>query len=302
MYNPLLDCLIYVAETGTFTKAGEIMSISATAVMKQINALEKHLDLKLFNRSNQGVSLTPAGREVYSFAVKIKKSSSDFLEDLRHRTDPDSAVLRIGFSMLRPCEPFLNLWYRIRHQFPAYSLSLVSFSDDLTGWMCGASGAENDFDIAVTVCDKDRVPENMSFLPIGRYGICCAMSRSRDMDAGSRGLPPARLSAEHLRGRTVLMPKRGLYAELDGLRDRLCSEADISIEDTEDLYSHEALAICRNTDKLLISPDCWHGADPSLILFPVEPPRGLTFGLMYREDPVEPVKRVIAAVREEAGI
>src|SRR5699024_4942104 len=172
-------------------------------------ALEMHLELKLFNRSNQGVSLTLAELEAYSFAVKIQKSSSDLLEDLRHRTDPNYLVLRIRFSMLRLYDSFLNLWYIIRHQFPAYSLSLVSFSDDLTGWMSGASGAENDFDIAVTVCDKDRVPENMSFLPIGRYGICCAMSRSRDMDAGSRGLPPARLSAEHLRGRTVLMPKRG---------------------------------------------------------------------------------------------
>ena len=40
MYNPLLDCFIYVAEHGTFTKAGEIVLISPTAVMKQINALE----------------------------------------------------------------------------------------------------------------------------------------------------------------------------------------------------------------------------------------------------------------------
>lgn len=41
MYNNLLTTLIAVADCGSFTKAAERLYISPTAVMKQINALEK---------------------------------------------------------------------------------------------------------------------------------------------------------------------------------------------------------------------------------------------------------------------
>lgn len=43
MYNPLLNTFVAVADCGSFTKASETLFISPTAVMKQMNALEKHL-------------------------------------------------------------------------------------------------------------------------------------------------------------------------------------------------------------------------------------------------------------------
>lgn len=46
MYNPLLNTFVAVADCGSFTKASEVLFISSTAVMKQMNALEKHLELK----------------------------------------------------------------------------------------------------------------------------------------------------------------------------------------------------------------------------------------------------------------
>ena len=52
MYNPLLDTFIAAADCGSLTKASEQLYISATAVMKQINALEAHMDLKLFAFGN----------------------------------------------------------------------------------------------------------------------------------------------------------------------------------------------------------------------------------------------------------
>ena len=58
MYNPLLDTFIAVADCKSFTKAADKLYISPTAVMKQMNTLENHLNLKLIERSPSGVSLT----------------------------------------------------------------------------------------------------------------------------------------------------------------------------------------------------------------------------------------------------
>ncbi|MGN0598984.1 MAG: LysR family transcriptional regulator [Oscillospiraceae bacterium] len=47
MFNPQLKAFVTAADCGSFTKAAEKLFISPTAVMKQINALEDHLGLKL---------------------------------------------------------------------------------------------------------------------------------------------------------------------------------------------------------------------------------------------------------------
>ena len=65
MYNSVLDTFITVAECGSFTKASELLYISPTAVMKQMNTLEAHLDIKLTERTPTGVKLTAAGEIIY---------------------------------------------------------------------------------------------------------------------------------------------------------------------------------------------------------------------------------------------
>ena len=62
MYNAQLETFIVVAESGSFLKAAEKLYITPTAVMKQINALEKRIGVKLLERSNHGLFLTEAGR------------------------------------------------------------------------------------------------------------------------------------------------------------------------------------------------------------------------------------------------
>ena len=68
MYNPQLETFICVVESGTFNKAAEKLYISAPAVIKQINSLEKSLNLQLFNRTHRGLLVTPAGESLYKDA------------------------------------------------------------------------------------------------------------------------------------------------------------------------------------------------------------------------------------------
>lgn len=54
MYNKQLDTFIQVADQGSFSKAAEVLYISPTAVLKQINLLENDLGFPLFVRTNRG--------------------------------------------------------------------------------------------------------------------------------------------------------------------------------------------------------------------------------------------------------
>ena len=64
MYNRILDTFIAVADSGSFTKAADSLYISPTAVMKQMNTLEKDLNLVLMERTpGDTLPLTTSSRD-----------------------------------------------------------------------------------------------------------------------------------------------------------------------------------------------------------------------------------------------
>ena len=77
MYNRQLDTFIQVADHGSFSKAAEVLFISPTAVLKQVNLLENELGFPLFVRTNRGISLTEAGKSLYKDAKYIIRYSRD---------------------------------------------------------------------------------------------------------------------------------------------------------------------------------------------------------------------------------
>ena len=50
-----------VAESGSFTRAGETLNLSQSAVSRQIRSLEDSLRLPLFHRHARGLILTEQG-------------------------------------------------------------------------------------------------------------------------------------------------------------------------------------------------------------------------------------------------
>ena len=56
---------VHVAETESFTQASKKMFISTAQVSRQISALEKRLNIKLFYRTTRKVSLTEEGLIFY---------------------------------------------------------------------------------------------------------------------------------------------------------------------------------------------------------------------------------------------
>ena len=53
-----------VAETGSFTKAGDALNVSHAAISQQVRALEARLDAPLIERSGRGIVLTDAGGQL----------------------------------------------------------------------------------------------------------------------------------------------------------------------------------------------------------------------------------------------
>ena len=133
MFNPILNTFISVIDCGSFTKAAEQLNISTTAIMKQMNTLEKHLNLKLIDRTPTGVRYTQAGKIIYRDAKFIIDYSKKSITEAKAAASDDGIVFRAGTSKLAPARAFMDLWYQVSPDFPENKLQLVSFEDDTQG-------------------------------------------------------------------------------------------------------------------------------------------------------------------------
>lgn len=99
MYNPQLETFIQVVEAGSFNKAAEKLFISPPAVIKQINLLERSLNIELFIRTHRGLVLTEGGKSLYQDAKYIVQYCEDSVIRAKNAMSDESSILVVYFSM-----------------------------------------------------------------------------------------------------------------------------------------------------------------------------------------------------------
>jgi DNA-binding transcriptional LysR family regulator len=120
-----LKYFLAVAETLNFTKAAEKYYISQTAVTQQIKSLEKQLNVKLFNRTNRHVELTPSGMVFVKEAESIINHTKEAIERTQLASTGFSGSLNIGFVKGYEQTSFSRLIQSFHSTFPNISLFLV---------------------------------------------------------------------------------------------------------------------------------------------------------------------------------
>ena len=84
-----------VAEAGSFTRAGEIIGLSQSAVSRQISALERELKVSLFHRHARGLILTEQGELLYRTAHEVFTKLEAAKTMLRDSKEKPSGILRV---------------------------------------------------------------------------------------------------------------------------------------------------------------------------------------------------------------
>ena len=292
MFNSHLPAFVCVADCGSFTKAAERLYISPTAVMKQINALEAHLDLKLVERTRQGIRLTPAGEVIYRDAKFLFDYSRRSIESARQAMGAQDTTFCVGTSLLNPAKPFMDLWYRVNRDFPSYKLHLVPFEDDHQSILDEIGALGEKFDFLVGVCDSKLWLDQCSLLPLGRYRKMCAVARDHPLARKER------LTVRDLYGQTLMMVKAGDSQTNDFIRSDLRrNHPQIQIEDTPRFYDISVFNRCAETGNVLLTLECWRDVHPGLVTLPVDWDYSIPYGLLYALDPPEDVRRFVDAVR-----
>lgn len=294
MYDSLLDTFIAVADCGSFTKATQHLYVSSTAIMKQMNALERRLDLVLLARTPTGICLTQEGEMIYRDAKFIIDYSQKSIAGAKAIQLAHDTTFCVGTSLLNPAKPFMDLWYRVNKDFSAYKLHLVPFGDDSDGILSEIEQLGQKFDFLVGVCDSKLWLSRCKFLPLGRYRKMVAVSREHPL-AGKQTI-----KIDDLYGETLMMVEPGDSGVNDFLRNDLEKHhPQIHIENAPRFYDMSVFNRCAETKNILLTIECWSEVHPGLVTIPVEWEYEIPYGLLYSNDAPADVLRFVDAAAAE---
>ena len=103
---PPLDLLVgfeAAARHLSFTRAGEELYLTQSAVSRQIKDLEDHLGVALFHRRHRALALTPEGQQFYAAAAQVLVTMRAATDQLRLRTGRQAIAVTTTHS-------FAALW------------------------------------------------------------------------------------------------------------------------------------------------------------------------------------------------
>jgi DNA-binding transcriptional LysR family regulator len=91
-----------VAEAGSFTRAGDALNLSPSAISRQISGLEKSLNVALFQRHARGLRLTEQGRLLFDTArdvmTRLAIAESKLYETRTRPSGPLRVTTTVGFG------------------------------------------------------------------------------------------------------------------------------------------------------------------------------------------------------------
>jgi LysR family hydrogen peroxide-inducible transcriptional activator len=192
-----LECLVAVAEHGSFRKAATALGISQPALSAQVQAVEELLGVQVFERDRRTVLVTPAGEDVVGRA-RIALDALDAVSDAaRRRAEPLVGPFRLG--VIPTVAPYWlpALLPAVRKRFPKLELIL---REDQTARLL-AQLAAGQIDVALLAIP---VPGDVTTAVIAREEFLLAAPRGAEL-LRKRG----KLGEADLEDQTVLLLEDG---------------------------------------------------------------------------------------------
>ena len=293
MYNPQLETFIKVADAGSFSKAAQESYITPTAVIKQINLLEESLDVRLFDRSHRGLTLTKAGRSLYRDAKYIIQYCRDSVTRARNAMQEDFNVIRIGSSPMTPAQLLMGLWSKIQALYPDIKFQIVPFENTPENAREILSNLGKNIDVIGGIFDETMLSlRGCDGLELTRDPFHCAVSIHHRLAAKDK------LQITDLYGENLMLMHRGWSHYVDQLRDDLWQHhPQIKIADF-DFYSMDVFNRCENSNNVLLAIPGWANVHPLLKVIPVEWNHSIPYGILHSQTPSPAVKRFLTAAKE----
>lgn len=292
MYNPQLTTFISVAENGSFSKSADVLYITPTAVMKQINALEERLGITLFERTNHGLKLTEAGKSFLQDAKYIVDYSDRAIEKAKEIDNKDKQQsIRIGTSIMTPAKFLLDVWAEIQKFNPYLKIELIPFENTPINSVEILKNLGKHIDIVAGLYDDNFLEERgCKAAHLYDKKILFAIPVTHPLCGKEK------ITLSDLKSRKVFLIRKNWNEYIDELRTNL-TENGTEIVDFE-MFNLGAYNRAVQENAPIITVEGWEDVHPLLRIVPADWEYRIPFGILYSPTPTKQVKDFIGALQK----
>ena len=119
-----------IVDTGSFTRAGEKLYVSQSAVSRQIKILEEELGDQVFKRIQRKIYLTPTGEVLLRYTRKIFNEIRLMTAEISDLTHLRRGYLRLAGGMSICTYLFPSLVKEYQQRYPNIELTIATGSND----------------------------------------------------------------------------------------------------------------------------------------------------------------------------
>jgi DNA-binding transcriptional LysR family regulator len=119
-----LRMLKTVAETGSLSNASERLFKTQSAISQGIKQLETSLAIQLFDRKAYRLSLTAAGEQVYSHALRMLNDESEIRQIAKHLANGNESMVKIAIEASYDLNRITPILEKVQSEFPRTQIIL----------------------------------------------------------------------------------------------------------------------------------------------------------------------------------
>ncbi|MCG9595887.1 LysR family transcriptional regulator [Vibrio sp. Isolate25] len=162
-----IEAFCTVADTGSVSEAARQLECNRTKLSMSIKALEKDLNIELFVRTGNHVSLSEAGKAIYKDCQNLLVTVSRIRQTCAQVSGEFNAEVWIARDDSLPDDMWQELSHRLNNKFPATSFNIVlASSGDLANLV---TTQQVDFAFGI---DYERIDDpHISYHPLGKIRL-----------------------------------------------------------------------------------------------------------------------------------
>ena len=292
MYNKYLEVFIEVANTGSFSKAGEKLFISPTAVMKQMNLMESELGLSLLNRTNHGITLTEVGKQIYDDAKFIIDYTDKAIKKAKKLQNQNTHFVTIGTSLICPCKPLLDIWYKVNDKYPEFKIKIVPFEENHSNVLSTLNNNGATLNFLVSPGDSQEWLKDFSFFKLGTYRFCIAVPITNPLSKKKE------LSFKDLSGEKIAAITTGKSKQNQDIVNKIKQNCEnVEIIDAPLYYDMNLFNKCEENGYLLVTLECWKDIHPAFKTIPISSGESMPYGIIYSKEPSDDASKFLDIIK-----
>lgn len=137
-----LEVIRAIADTGSFTAAGEKLHVSQSAISRQILLLEAELGQAVFHRVGRRIRITPAGESLLQLSHRVFRDLQETVTGINDRQESLIGTMRLVGGMTVCLYVFPALLAEVRRKHPNLELKITVGSTARSVEMLRTGGAD----------------------------------------------------------------------------------------------------------------------------------------------------------------